>query len=83
MGLFCTVASADYALSVFQSGTCPFIINRWKLDELSAGCTIKFRRISFVNPTTLYAGNAAWLERVQQRDEAQTTEFQLGFALTD
>ncbi|KAJ7810720.1 allophanate hydrolase subunit 2-domain-containing protein [Mycena olivaceomarginata] len=49
----CTVASAEL----------------WKLGQLSAGCTIEFRRISWVNAMLLHSRNESWLEHMG-RDEA-------------
>ncbi|KAJ7114363.1 urea carboxylase [Mycena epipterygia] len=63
----CTVASAEM----------------WKLGQLSAGCTVEFRRVSWADAMAFQARNTTWLARIQGEDDGQAPEFQHAIELPD
>ncbi|KAJ7635528.1 allophanate hydrolase subunit 2-domain-containing protein [Mycena polygramma] len=64
---FCTVASAEL----------------WKVGQLSAGCTVEFRRISWDDAMALHNRNRTWLEHIQNQDGPDKTHSQLNSVLAD
>ncbi|KAF7342496.1 Urea carboxylase [Mycena venus] len=64
---FCTVATAEL----------------WKLGQLSAGCTVEFRRISWANAMTLHSKNESWLDCMKGRYEIEASGLQLESEFAD
>ncbi|KAJ7779438.1 allophanate hydrolase subunit 2-domain-containing protein [Mycena maculata] len=59
----CTVASGDM----------------WKVGQLSAGCTVQFRRVSWADAMLLQARTTAWLRGIQDGGDIRISDLQLGF----
>ncbi|KAJ7500978.1 allophanate hydrolase subunit 2-domain-containing protein [Mycena galericulata] len=51
----------------------------WKLGQLSAGCTIEFRRVSWADAMLLHAGNTRWLRAIQDNDPTPSYDLQVEY----
>ncbi|KAJ7476415.1 allophanate hydrolase subunit 2-domain-containing protein [Mycena galericulata] len=51
----------------------------WKLGQLSAGCTIEFRRVSWADAMLLHAGNTRWLRAIQDNDPMPSYDLQVEY----
>jgi urea carboxylase len=57
-------------------------LNRWKVGQLSPGCTVEFRRVSWAVSTRLTARNVSWLSQIS-KEETQTSNLLLAAEIAD